>query len=728
MRLLRQICVVSQLHMDFSFSSSPAWLLLIVPLAGLAAWFMYRRTSGILSQPVRWLLTGFRFVVLSLLGLLLLEPLLSTLSKLRYPPVVAVIQDNSESLRVHRDSNFVKKDFPNLLKSFLADWNEDDYDLHGHTFSRDIKDGLSPDSLRFNGEGTDIASALQNVHERYRNQNLGAMVLISDGISTSGSNPLYVVDKIRQPVFTILLGDTTPQRDVRIRDLLFNELAYLNTETPIKVLVEADGYDNIPVTVTLSAGGKQVGAKQLTLSNNANKAEADFLFTPEKTGLLELVATVSRLDGEVTYRNNQQRVYINVLESRVKIGLFAGGPHPDLGALKDAFRREKSFEVLDYTLKGTGIYYEDPAKINFADIDLFILHNYPQSSADAAMVRKIAEEIEKRNIPAIYLVGTFTNLTTMQPLYNYMAVSPKSFNPRSTEVLLNFKETYTRHATYLFPPDWISWANNAPPVFRNNSTWEAKANAEVLAMAKIKNVAVDYPVYALQEQLGRKNMVFLGENFWRMRAHSYLEKESFDYFDDWIFSNIKWLMSRSDKRRFKVTTSKQSYAGDEPVFFRGEAYTESYDPMPGVEIKLTVTDPNNKQTDYYLTETGRAQYSLELANLDEGSYSFKAEGRKDGKLLGTDEGAFSIGRSNIEHLRLQADKDLLQQIAMRTGGKFFMARNLAEARKAIETLELKPVADFRRDRRDFHRFGWVMALILTLLSVEWIVRKLNSLV
>lgn len=714
--------------MEFSFSYSPAWLLLILPVAGLAAWFLYRNTRGILSSPVRWMLTAFRFVVLALLGLLLLEPLLSTLNKLRYPPVIAVLQDDSESLRVHRDSAFVQKDFPTLLKSFLSGWDEDDYELHGHTFGSDIREGLNPDSLRFRAEGTDISSALVNAHERYRNQNLGAMVLISDGIPTGGSNPLYAIEKIRQPIFTILLGDTTPQRDVRIRDVLYNELAYLSTETPVKILLEADGYETAPVTVTLTAGGKVVGNKQIALGKNTTKAEADFLFTPDKTGLLELVATVTRLDGEVTYRNNLQRVFVNVLESRVKIALFAGSPHPDLGAIKDAFRREKSFEIVDFTLKGIGTYYEDPSKVNFADIDLFILHNYPQSSSDGAMVRKIAEEIEKRSVPGIFMVGSFTNLTTMQPLFAYMGASPKSFNQRSTEVLMDFKETYSRHTTYLFPPDWISWANNAPPIFRNNSTWEAKANAEVLATAKIKNVAVDYPVYVLQEQLGRKNMVFLGENFWRMRAHSYLEKESFDYFDDWLFSNIKWLMARSDKRRFKVTTSKQTYAGDEPVLFRGEAYTESYDPMPGVEIKVKVTGPDNKQTDYYLPETGRAQYSLELANLPEGRYSFKAEGKKDSKIIGTDEGAFSIGRSNIEHLRLQADKDLMEQIALRTGGKFFVARDLASARKAIEDLQLKPVADFRRDRRDFHRFGWIMGLLLTLLCVEWVVRKLNSLV
>lgn len=714
--------------MDFSFSYSPFWLLLIVPAAAALSWWMYVRTAELLSKPVRWMLTAFRFTVLVLLGILLLEPLLSFFNKVKYPPTIAVLQDESESIGINRDSTFLRKEYPKLLGDFLDDWDSDDYTLAAHRFSDDLKDGIKPDSLRYTREGTDIASALEGIQDRYQTQNLGAIVLLSDGIPTGGANPLYALENIKQPIFTVLLGDTTVQRDVRIRDVLYNEIAYLNNETPIRIKAEADGYDAATVSVTLRGGGKTIGTKNLTLSRNKPSEELEFMVMPEKVGLQEYVVEVSRMEGEITYKNNVQKIYINVLENRVKIALFAGSPHPDLGALRDALKAEKAFEIVDYTLKGQGVYYEDISKVNFADIDLFVLHNFPYSAADAGMTKKIAEEIAKRNVPAMFFVGTFANLQTMSPLYQYMAIAPKSFNPKGQEVIVNMKESYTKHATYTFAPDWLRWMNAAPPVYRNASVWEAKPTAEVFATAKIKNIAVDYPVYALQEQLGRKNMTFLGDNFWRIRAHSYLEHESFDYFDDWIFNNIKWLMAQSDKRKFKVTPSKQFYTGSEPVFLRGEAYNDSYDPISGVEIKLTLTSPDGKSSDYFFTEQSKARYALELYNLPEGAYRYKAVGKKDDKQIGTDEGTFSIGKTNIEHLRLRADKDLMQQIALRTGGQFIYARNLPELAEKIKALpNLKPIVEYRRDRRDFHHYWWLLLLLLGLLSVEWIVRKWNSL-
>jgi len=274
----------------------------------------------------------------------------------------------------------------------------------------------------------------------------------------------------------------------------------------------------------------------------------------------------------------------------------------------------------------------------------------------------------------------------------------------------------------------LQWANNSPPIYRNNSSWEAKKTAEVFATAKIKNVQLDYPVYALQNHLGRKNMVFLGENFWRMRAHSFIETGDFEQFDAWLFNNIKWLIVSDDKRKFKVTPSKRIFTGSDPVLFSGQAYDDSYNPLPGVDMKLSLKAPDGSSTDYYLNETGDAQYFLELPILSEGTYAYTAEGRKNETLLGTDRGQFSVGRSNIEHFQLQADKGLMEQISLRTDASFFLARDIGNLAAELKSLPgMKPKLDTRRNRTPFHNLSWILGIILTLLSIEWLVRKLHSL-
>jgi hypothetical protein len=715
--------------MEIIFNYSPWYMLLVVVLAAFLSWLLYQGSKDLLPRPSQLLLGLFRFLVLSLIGLLLLEPLLNARSKVSSLPIVAVLQDASESIVVQKDSAFARNEYPGQLQQMLQGFDPQSYSVDYYSFSSELDLNASPDSLQFTQTGTDISAALSRVQKLYQNQNLGAIVLVSDGINTQGVNPLFVIDRFQQPVHTVLLGDTTPQRDLQISEVLFNEIAYLNNEMPIRVKVRAEGFQNAEVKVSLRGEGKILGTQSLKLGKNKLQGQVDFLIEPKEVGVQQYRVEISRQQGEITYRNNQKRIFVNVLETRRKIALFAGSPHPDLGALRQAFKRDDRYELREFIHRSPTEYYTDPTRYDLGEFDLLILHNYPNSGADKAMVNKIGEEIEKRKVPVIHFVGAFTDLNALKPLYKYMAITPKNFNPKSEEVIANFSRKYRDHSTFTFGEEWLRWANSAPPIFRNRSSWEAKSDAEVFATARIKNIALDYPVYALQSQLNRKNMVFLGENFWRMRAHAYLEAENFDYFDDWLFNNIKWLSVNDDKRKFKVDPSKRLYTGNEPVQFRGQAYDDSYNPIPGVEIKLSLTDPEGKENIYYLNETGQSQYYLELYNLQEGTYRYVAEGKKDEVPVGSDKGQFSVGQSNIEHLRLQADRNVMQQLALRTGGEFTFARNLDELADKIKADPgLKPTVGFKEKRQDFHHFTWILILMLSLLSVEWVVRKLYSLI
>jgi len=714
--------------MDLSFTFSPLYLLLIIPATGALAWWMYRGTRELLPRGIGLTLGIFRFVVLTWLAFLLLEPLLTSQNVIVYPPIVSLLQDDSESLMIQKDSAFVKNEYKGLLKDFTSSFDPENYSLNLFSFDRELRSGVEIDSLDFDRTGTNISKALEEVGDLYQNQNLGAVVLMSDGITTEGSNPLYAVSGMKQPVYTVLMGDTTPQRDLLIKNILFNEIAYLDNELPIRVKVRSSGFDQANVTVTLNGHGKKLGQQSLRLGRNNPEDEASFSFKPEETGLQQYTIRISRKEGEITYVNNLRRIYINVLETQVKIALFAGSPHPDLGALQQAFARENSYELSQFIIRSPGNFYQDPSSMPLEDFDLFILHNFPQSNRDEEWVNKLLEQVKEAKKPVMHFVGAFTDLRTLSPMYEYMGLTPREFSSRSEEVIPNFLPKYRQHSTFTFPDTWIQWANASPPIFRNRSNWQAKKTAEVYATTKIKNVVLDYPVFALQNQLGRKNMVFLGENFWRMRAHSFVETEDFENFDGWLFNLIKWLMVNDDKRKFKVQPIKNIFAGGEPVIFRGQAYDDSYNPISGVDIKLELTGPSGNVNDYFLNEGSNGQYFIELYKLGEGTYSYQAEGRKDNVRIGSDRGQFSIGRSNVEHFRLQADKDMLQQIALRTGGEFIYARDLPDLSEKLKALpEMKPVRDYKKERAGLNEFFWPMVLLLLFLSIEWIVRKVYSL-
>lgn len=714
--------------MEFSFGFSPWWLLPIVLAAAVLAWWMYRPSRDLLPPRWRWALTVVRFFVLLTATALLLQPLISTLKKVVYPPVVVVLQDHSESLSVNRDSAFVRGQYPDLLKDFLDKTGKGKIEVQGYTFGQEVKTGLNADSLRFDEPGTALSSSLKEIRRLYENQNLAAVVLISDGVPTQGGNPVYAVEGMAQPVFTVLMGDTTPQQDVRIREVLFNEIGYLKEEMPVKVLVEASGYPAANVTVTLSGNGKVIGTQALSLSSSRQRGEASFSIRPETVGLQGFTVTVSRMPQEITYRNNVQTFYVNVLENRVKIALFAGGPHPDIGALRQAFEREDRYLLTEFVLRQPGSFFQDAASINLGEYDLIMLHNYPRGAEDKVWVGKISDHVRATGKPLLFWAGALTDLRTLTPMYDLMALTPATISPKGEEVQANFLPKYQDHSSYTFGPQWLTWVNAAPPLQRNMSDWQPKPSAEVFATLRIKNVPLDYPLFALQNNLNRKNMVFLGDGIWRMRADAYVDQESFEAFDGWLFNCIKWLMATDDKRKFRVDPAKRLFSGKETALFRGQVYDDSYNPVSGAEIKFDLRGPDGKSTEYYFGEVTSGQYNLEIAQLPEGSYTFEATGRKGEAEVGRDRGQFSVGKSNVEHIRLQADRGLMEQLALRTGGTLTYARDLPALAETLQKLDsAKPVSEFQKNRLGLYEIGALLILLICLLAAEWIIRKLFSL-
>lgn len=697
--------------------------------AGAVAYFLYQRTQELLPISASVPLGIFRYLVMLLVGLLFLEPKLENRNKLSAPPVIAILHDDSESLVIHRDSQYVKTEYPAQLEKFVGSITSDKVTPHFFGFSQQLHAGMRPDSLRYARSGTNISGALEETARLFGNQNLGAVVLVSDGIATSGTNALYTLDQFQQPIYTVLLGDTTPQKDIQIAEVLFNEIAYLDNETPIKVKIHSTGYTTANLNVSIRGGGKTLGSQVVTVDRNTPNVDVDFMVKPDRTGIMQFSISVDPLPDELTTRNNYKAVFINVLETKVKLALFAGYPHPDVGALRMALKRDERYEVTEFIHQRPTTWYTDPLAYNLADYDLFVLHNFPFSQSDAGMAKLIAAEAEKRKVPLMVFVGQHTDLSVLNnELGEYMGILPGAVVRGVDEAQPEFKAEYTNHSTYTFEDGWIRLMNSAPPLYRNQSEWKASGDTRVFATARIKNVSLDYPIYGLQNHLGRKNMVFVGENIWRMRAHTRVETGEFTAFDTWLYNNIQWLIVREDKRRFKVTPSKRLFTGNEPILFRGEAYDESYNPLSGVDIKLTLKYPDGKSEDLYMLEPGTARYFYELRNLEEGTYQYEATGTKNDVTIGTDRGEFSIGRSNIEHFQLTADKGMLEQIALRTGGEFYTAREMDQLAEKINQLgSLKPVVSYVTKRIGFNEYLWIFFVLLTLLSVEWIVRKRYSL-
>ena len=155
------------------------------------------------SEHKSWMVLalGFlRFLAVSGIAFLLLGPLLKVNNNQVKNPVVVLMQDNSESLGSNPS---ILKDLENKLST--------DYQTDAFHFSTDIEPELT-DSLI--GPSTNLSNVFEFVDETYANQNLGAIVIETDGIFNEGQNPIYQNTGFSAPVYFIAKGDTTQKRDI----------------------------------------------------------------------------------------------------------------------------------------------------------------------------------------------------------------------------------------------------------------------------------------------------------------------------------------------------------------------------------------------------------------------------------------------------------------------------------------------------------------------------------
>ncbi|MEM1272052.1 MAG: hypothetical protein AAGI08_18545, partial [Bacteroidota bacterium] len=241
----------------------PLLFVIATIIAGGLTWWTYRRTVPALTPARRGVLIGLRFLALALVVWLLAEPVVTWAVQDEQPPVVAVLVDASQSLGLENSG----VDLAAQARTALAQAGLDDLDADVRTFAfdADLRSVSSLDSVRFEGERTDVAGALAQVQERLRDENLRAVVLVSDGQYNTGRNPVYVAERAVAPVYTVAVGDTTEQRDVQLRSLTTNDVAYVGREVPVQVRVRGEGYAGQRATVTLFDGDRRLSSESVTL-------------------------------------------------------------------------------------------------------------------------------------------------------------------------------------------------------------------------------------------------------------------------------------------------------------------------------------------------------------------------------------------------------------------------------------------------------------------------------
>ena len=688
------------------------WYLPLCILLGAAyAIFLYLRNHDIdYDKRAKWTMPILRGLAVSLIAFLLLSPLLKHNVKEVDKPLLLVAVDNSESMVSTADSAYYRNEFPKQLQQLIQDFG-DQYDIKTYLVGEQnqLQDGAQPSAVPFNGKTTNLSSLFDEVDNLYANHNIGAMVLVSDGIFNTGSNPQYAAERAKYPIYTVAAGDTSVQTDLLIADILHNRQTYLGNYFPVEIKVSATHLAGKKATLTVYKGEDEIFTKNIEIRGNQHFETVKFTLEADKKGMQKYQVELTPLDGEITHKNNTQTFFIEVVDQKEKIAIVYYAPHPDVGAIRQALELSDKYEV--------DVFAADAFNKNVNDYSLFILHQLPAKSAAGG---NLLNQIRQSQTSILYILGSQSDLNTFNQLNAGMTISQSSQGGKTlfNESMPHFNENFL---TFTFTEEARQMLKSYPPLTTFFGNYNTAVGTNVFLYQKINNVESNYPLVSFYQHNRARIGVIAGTELWRWRMQNYLKTQDFEAFDEIINKMALYLAAKGDQSPFRVHAA-ELYSENTPVELSAEVYNESQELINTPDVRLKLTDGEGKEYSSQFSKQNNA-YSLNLGKLPVGDYEWEAS-TTVGTATYTKSGHFSVQEILLESMNLVANHDLLRTMAKSTNGQCFGIREMDKVSKSILHNEnIKPVVTYHKKYTPFLD-SWIYLLAIVLLfGIEWFMRK-----
>jgi hypothetical protein len=686
----------------FALQHSPWLLLLCLGLAIAYAWLLYSAKAP-WPAGLNRALAGVRgVVVFVILVLLLLNPLILQRSYQAERATVVLAIDNSASLALVHS--------PAFLDSLRRQLNALEQRLKGANIDTDIQlltsselpKGFAWDSLRFDGQETNLQKMLRQVQNNYENRNLDKVVLLSDGIHNQGLSPAFV--QYPFPIYSVGLGDPTPKRDIRLATILANKIAYQGNRFPIVAEVAHNGYTEREVQVYLSQQGRVIDRKTVRLGDDEGLSQVTLYAEAAQKGMQRYTVSVDVLPGEFNKENNSRDVYVEVIDGREKILIAAAAPHPDLKALRAALANKDNYSLEIYIPGVT----PEPKEARY---DLVVLHQIPNRFGRGNELIKRYEQSARW-----FILGTQSDVNTFNQQKLGLRIDGRMGQVDKVTPALNAQfSLFTLEATQ------AERLRKYPPLTVPFGEYTLTGEAQVLLYQRVGNIETEKPLLLLNNTGEKPVGILTGDGLWQWRMEEFDLSDNHEAVDELLTKTVQLLTTKEDKRRLRVYPTDNEFYDFQKISFETELYNAIYERVYDTKISLTITDEEGQQRRYNYTPTA-GNTRFDISSLPKGVYRYAASANVQGKTE-TVGGEFVVKSVQLESIQTTADHALLQQLSDNSGGAFFAPQAFEQLAQALIENRKPDLLHSSASQQSLIHWYWLFGLFLALLTLEWVLRK-----
>lgn len=647
------------------------------------------------SKSLRWIFGVLRFITLFLLLVLLINPKFKSETYSIEKPKLPIIVDNSASIVELKQTDNVSALLEKLKSN--KELNEK-FDLSFFSFGSDF-DAL--DSLSFSEKNSNLSKALDATNELFKNET-APTILVTDGNQTLGSDYEFTSATYKNLIYPFILGDSTTYTDLKIERLNSNRYAFLKNKFPVEAILVYTGAGSVTSQFTITQGVTTIYRETISFSEDTNSKTLNFTLPASNVGLQKYTAKITPLEDEKNKTNNSKQFAVEVIDQATNVLVVSDIIHPDLGALKKAITANEQRTI---TIKKPS---EAVSALN--DYQLIVLYQPDRSFT------KLYSEIKSLKKNTLTISGTDTDWNFLNSIQQEFK---KETSLQTEDVSATLNNNYGTFAV-----EDIGF-NEFPPLKTTFGELSVTTPHQTLLGQSINGFETESPLLATMELNGKRNAIWDGEGFWKWRAQSYLQTESFQEFDGFIGKLVQYLASNKRRSRLEVN-DETFYYNNNPIKISAQYFDKNYVFDSRAALNITLQNTETKEQTVFPLLLKNNFYEVDLNSLPAGEYKYTVSVTNESI---SRSGNFTILDFNVEQQFLNADVSKLQRVAQNTKGRAYFS---SEMDAMIESL----IADDsyqsiqKSEQKTVPLIDWkyLLALIVLALSAEWFIRKYNGLI
>jgi uncharacterized membrane protein len=739
--------------------SWPGWLLvvlIVLSAVGLGVFLRFRMRDA--APKLRswrvWVIWALQSTMIALVLVLLWQPAVTVAELSSQQNIIAVLLDDSRSMAIAdsggngsmtREAAAIQSMQSGVLAGLQRRFQTRVYRLDAKAVRAATLDGIKPEAA-----ATHISDSLAQFVKDTADLPIGAIVLLTDGAENSSGPEASNVDadamnalhNRQLPVHTVGFGRERLGHDVELTDVNVASSAVADARMNATVSFRQRGFAGAKATLQIRDGDKTLATREVALGTDGAIQSENLYFSAGDAGAKSLQFSVGPITGEENTANNALARLLNVTNEKRRILYIEGEPRWEYKFIRRAAEDDPTIQIVSMLRTTENKIYRQgiSSPTELADgfpvraEDLFGYQGIIIGSVEAdyftPLQQELIREFVDRRGGGLLFLGGRSSLADG----GWGASGDASLLPT---FLPNGRGTFHREPATV----QLTSAGADSPITRlvddevkNADRWRKltylmdyqdagtpKPGAMVLAEMNVGRRRL--PLLVTQNYGSGRTAVMATSGTWRWQMSQPLGDTAHDLFWQQL---LRWLVSES-QGRVVANVSATTLTDSGAIQVTARVRDKQYMPAPDASVTAHFLGPDNTNAmvDMLPVANSPGDFHVEWTAEKPGAYSVEvtAQGAKGGS------GAEGPGRDVItfqrtdgvaENFHTERNRELLENLAAQTGGRYWRPDELA---KLPSEISYSPAGISVNDTKELWNMPIVFLVLFALIFGEWLLRR-----